>query len=89
MPFKLCTMREDKLFMCMRDNAPAKGSLFTAGGRVLKEECWSEALNRIARDEIGLQIRDIWPLRMGIWGYFYDNYGCGNDVTTHYVSSPH
>ena len=85
----LCVVREDELLMCMRDNEPARGFLFTPGGRIFKGEGWSEALIRIAITEIGLQVLDFNPILMGIWDHFYENSIFGDDVTTHYVNLPH
>jgi len=66
----LCVVREDKLLMCMRDNEPARGFLFTPGGRIFKGEGWSETLIRVAIMEIGLQVLDFNPILMGIWDHF-------------------
>ena len=85
----LCVVRGDEVLMCMRENEPAKGFLFTPGGRIFKGERWSAALSRIAITEIGLQTRNINPILMGIWDHFYENSVFGRDVSTHYVNLPH
>jgi colanic acid biosynthesis protein WcaH len=85
----LCVVRDNELLMCMRNNEPAKGFLFTPGGRIFKGECWSAALNRIATTEIGLPTWDLNPILMGVWDHFYENSVFGSHVSTHYVNLPH
>ena len=65
-----------------RKNEPAKGEWFIPGGVVRKGESLQEAVQRVAREEIGcgVSIRT----RLGVYEHFYDvsEYG---DVSKHYV----
>jgi len=73
-----------------RKNAPAKGWWFTPGGRVRKHEPLQDALERVAREELGLtySVYDRVQL-MGAWDHFYPDSAFSAFVSTHYVNLPH
>lgn len=77
-----------KLLMGKRNNEPLRGSWFTPGGRIFKNEHFQDAFNRIANDELGLNLNYEDFNIMGIWDHFYKESKFDN-VSTHYVNLPH
>ncbi len=79
-----------ELLLGLRKNRPAQGYWFTPGGRIFKNEPLDNALHRVARDEICLQLS--WLNRaapLGAWDHFYTDSAFNFDVSTHYVNLPH
>ena len=77
-----------------RENAPARHTWFTPGGRIRKGEPWREALARVATVELGVDglTAAAWVRRaqlMGVWDHVYPDSACAADVPTHYVNLPH
>lgn len=77
-----------------RLNAPARGTWFTPGGRVRKGEPLTAALQRVAREELGLppQLGAALLARaqlMGAWDHFFPDATFSASVPTHYVNLPH
>ncbi|WMD23875.1 GDP-mannose mannosyl hydrolase [Achromobacter seleniivolatilans] len=70
----------------LRTNPPAQGAWFVPGGRIRKNETLRNALQRIARDELGLPIApDAWQPR-GVYEHFYGtNFSGEAGRSTHYV----
>lgn len=70
----------------LRTNPPAQGAWFVPGGRIRKNETLRDALQRIARDELGLPIApDAWQPR-GVYEHFYGtNFSGEAGRSTHYV----
>ena len=86
----LCLVCNGQLLLGKRNNEPLKGHWFTPGGRILKNEPWADCLRRVARSELGLEIRSPENFSlMGIWDHFYNNSILGQDISTHYVNLPH
>ena len=86
----LCLVCNGKILLGNRCNEPLKGQWFTPGGRVLKNEKWQTALQRIAPTELGLlSVKPADFQFMGIWDHFYPNSIYGTKITTHYVNLPH
>ena len=85
----LCIVCDDQLLLGERNNKPAKGFLFTPGGRIRKNETWDAALSRIIKDELGLKKGYLTKKTlMGIWDHFYNDSAFSDDVSTHYVNLP-
>ena len=85
----LCLVHDGKILLGLRQNEPLKGQWFTSGGRILKNERWQDALERIAKTELGLPLTHVECQLMGVWDHFYANSAVGADVSTHYVNLPH
>lgn len=91
----LClTDPEGRLLLGLRKNAPARGWWFTPGGSIRKNEPLAQALQRVARDELGAPaaVAAGWPGRarlMGAWDHFYDDSAFDAAGSTHYVNLPH
>lgn len=86
----LCIVCDGSLLLGLRNNEPLKGGWFTPGGRILKNEAWTESLKRIALSELGLQVDGSEHFRlMGVWDHFYENSVISENISTHYVNLPH
>ena len=85
----LCIVHQDKILLGKRNNPPAKDFYFTPGGRIYKNEPWQDAMQRIAKDELGIDIQvSEWQL-MGMWDHFYKDSIINEDISTHYVNMPY
>ena len=85
----LCLYFEGQILLGLRENEPAKDFWFTPGGRIIKNESWQNALSRIAKNELGLELKADLALLMGVWDHFYDNSVISDFTSTHYVNLPH
>jgi colanic acid biosynthesis protein WcaH len=73
-----------------RNNRPAAGCWFVPGGRVLKGERLAQAVVRVARDELGLELAPGEAEFVGPFEHFYDdNFADAPDVPTHFVVLAH
>ncbi|CAM3930912.1 GDP-mannose mannosyl hydrolase [Bordetella bronchialis] len=70
----------------LRGNPPAQGRWFVPGGRIRKGEALAGALQRLAREELGMALPPAdWRLH-GVYEHFYDiNFAGEAGMTTHYV----
>ena len=67
-----------------RTNRPAQGRWFVPGGRIRKNERVREALLRISKRELGVEIPQ--AKLLGVFDHLYpDNFLGAPNVTTHYV----
>ena len=78
-----------EILLGKRVNEPAKGNWFVPGGRIFKSETLDEAFNRIAREELGLDIKREKSKFYGLYEHFYENSVFGSDFGTHYVVLAH
>ena len=86
----LCLICNGQILLGKRSNEPLKGTWFTPGGRIHKNETWQGALLRIAEVELGLSgiaVEDF--SLMGVWDHFYNNSALDQNTSTHYVNLPH
>lgn len=70
-----------------RRNRPAQNFWFVPGGRIRKNERSQDSLQRIARDELGIEAVDVSGGKLlGVFDHFYDDnfYGVPG-IGTHYV----
>lgn len=75
---------EGKILLGRRTNRPAQGMWFVPGGRIRKNERVSEALLRISRRELGVEISQ--AKLIGVFDHLYpDNFLGAPGVSTHYV----
>ena len=74
---------EGEILLGKRTNRPAQGDWFVPGGRVLKDETFEEAFNRLIKAELGLSTAQ--SNFKGIYQHFYDDNFSEDVFTTHYV----
>jgi colanic acid biosynthesis protein WcaH len=53
----LVTNHQGEYLLVKRSRAPAKGSWWFPGGRILKDETWKDACFRKAKEELGIALR--------------------------------
>jgi colanic acid biosynthesis protein WcaH len=77
---------DGRILVGRRNNEPAKGSLFTPGGRITKNETLAAAFRRISLAELGVA-RNIEDARfVGVYEHFYaTNRQERSGFGTHYV----
>lgn len=74
----------DEILLGRRTNRPARGLWFVPGGRIRKDERVPEALRRISRREVGLELRE--AKLLGVFDHLYpDNFADAPGISTHYV----
>jgi colanic acid biosynthesis protein WcaH len=74
----------------LRKNEPAKDYWFVPGGRILKNERIPQALERIAKEELGIKIAYEQAEFLGVFEHFYtSNFAQKEGFTTHYVALAH
>jgi len=75
-----------ELLIGRRTHAPARGYAFVPGGRVMKGETLAIALQRIAKEETGLDLTLNQVVLHGIYDHIYDD-SCFDDasISTQYV----
>jgi len=76
--------KDDKVLLGKRVNKPAQGYFFSTGGRVHKNETITNAMARIAKNELNITVT-LTPKFIGVFELFYDD-SIYKDVSTHYVS---
>jgi len=80
----LLVENEGKYLLGRRTNKPAKGYFFSTGGRVHKNETIDDAMIRIARNELNIELKST-PKFIGVFEHFYDD-SMYENVSTHYVN---
>ncbi len=69
-----------------RVNRPARGYWFVPGGRITKNEKIADAIKRISRTELGIEISLPDTQLLGVFEHMYDeNYLGEEGINTHYV----
>ncbi|WP_255196433.1 GDP-mannose mannosyl hydrolase [Halorarius litoreus] len=68
-----------------RQNEPVKGWWFLPGGRVHKGETRTEAVHRVAREELGIEVDIVESL--GAFEHFYDTSDVEGVDTKHYLAN--
>ena len=80
----------DEILLGKRNNRPAKGYWFVPGGRIRKNETLKQALSRIAKTELGLDLNIEDAKLLGAYDHIYDdNYHGVEGINTHYVALGH
>ena len=74
----------EKILLGKRLNKPAKDYWFTIGGRILKNEHLDNTMQRIAKDELGVQLSSA-PKFIGVFEHLYDD-SIYEGVSTHYIN---
>ncbi|MCB5183698.1 GDP-mannose mannosyl hydrolase [Methylobacillus gramineus] len=90
----LIIQKRDQVLLGRRLNRPAQGFWFVPGGRIMKNETISAALNRVLDQELSiataLNNHNIKPELMGAYQHFYDDSFVGDvGISTHYVVLGH
>lgn len=67
-----------------RNNEPAKGMYFTPGGRTFKLEEFGDAVKRISKNEVGLELSN--GQIHGVYHHIYPNNFRDVSFSTHYVN---
>jgi len=80
----LLVKKDNKILLGKRINKPAQGYLFSIGGRVYKNETIDNAMIRIAKIELNIELNST-PRFVGVFEHFYDD-SVYEDVSTHYVN---
>ena len=76
--------KDNKILLGKRINKPAQGYFFSTGGRVNKNETIDNAMARIAKNELNIELKST-PKFIGVFEHFYDD-SMFEDVSTHYVN---
>ena len=77
---------EGKVLVGLRRNRPAQNTWFVPGGKILKDERIAEAIQRISRVELGVEISSSQAHFMGVYEHLYpDNFTGKPGVSTHYI----
>jgi colanic acid biosynthesis protein WcaH len=77
--------QKNRVLLGRRLNAPAKGFWFVPGGSVKKRESLRQALARIARGELGIELPEGSVELLGVYDHFYGDSFFDPQVPTHYV----
>ncbi|WP_232508570.1 GDP-mannose mannosyl hydrolase [Haloarcula marismortui] len=76
---------DEGLLFGKRTNEPAKGYWFLPGGRVEKGETRTEAVDRIAKQELGLSVKIVESL--GAFEHIYETSDVAGVNTKHYLAN--
>jgi len=74
---------EGNVLLGKRTNRPAQGFWFVPGGRILKDESFEQAFNRLVNIELGLSNQQVTFL--GTYQHFYEDNFSTDAFSTHYV----
>jgi len=75
---------DDKVLLGKRINKPAQGCFFSIGGRINKGETISNAITRIAKNELNIKLKSKLKF-IGVFEHFYDD-SMYESVSTHYIN---
>ena len=76
---------EGGVLLGLRKNEPAKGEWFVPGGTVLKNERLVEAVQRVAKTELGCKVEIV--ERLGAYEHFYETSEVEGVDSKHYVAN--
>ena len=76
--------KDNKILLGKRINKPAQGYFFSTGGRVNKNEAIDNAMSRIAKNELNIELKTT-PKFIGVFEHFYDD-SIYENISTHYVN---
>ena len=82
----LAIINNNKILLGLRINEPAKGYLFTPGCRTFKYEKLDDAIMRVAKTELNLDIESSRAKHIGVYDHIYTNNFKDNKFGTHYVN---
>lgn len=81
----LVVLTDDGLVLAKRTNEPAKGEWFVPGGRVRKGERLEDAVHRVAREELGIEVEIIESL--GAYEHLYPESDVDGSGGKHYLAN--
>lgn len=78
---------EGEILLGWRNNLPARGYWFVPGGRIQKDEHFSDAFQRILRTETGLEYDLENATFLGVFEHIYpnENFASEPGFSTHYI----
>ena len=76
--------KDNKVLLGRRVNKPAQGYFFSTGSRINKNETINNAMVRIAKNELNIELKSI-PKFKGVFEHFYDD-SIYQGISTHYVN---
>lgn len=76
---------EGGVLLGKRENEPARGEWFVPGGTVMKNERRAEAVQRVAREELGAPV--VIDERLGVHEHFYDTSEFPDIDSKHYLAT--
>ena len=76
--------KDNKFLLGRRVNKPAQGYFFSTGGRINKNESIDNAMSRIAKNELNIELKTT-PKFIGVFEHFYDD-SIYENISTHYVN---
>lgn len=79
----LVVRHDGDVLLGKRTNEPARGEWFVPGGTVFKHERLEDAVHRVARDEVGVEITV--DRLLGVYEHFYDEAELDDVGGKHYV----
>ena len=80
----LLVKKDNKILLGKRINKSAQDYFFSIGGRIYKSETIDNAMTRIAKNELNIELK-LMPRFIGVFEHFYDD-SIYQDVSTHYVN---
>lgn len=79
-------VEQSRFLLGKRINPPAKDYWFVPGGRIRKNESFSDAFSRITESELGFAIDITKAKFLGPYEHFYQDSIFSDNVSTHYVA---
>ena len=76
--------KDNKVLLGKRKNKPAQGYFFSTGSRINKNETINNAMVRIAKNELNVELKSM-PKLIGVFEHFYGD-SIYPDASTHYVN---
>ena len=75
---------DESVLLVRRTNEPAKGEWFWPGTRLYKGETFEQAVRRLAREELGIEVTI--RRRIGVYNHFWETADLPDVETTHTVN---
>jgi colanic acid biosynthesis protein WcaH len=77
---------EEKVLLGLRKNRPAQNTWFVPGGKIMKDEHIADAIRRISKAELGVEIPITQAQFKGVYEHLYkDNFAEAPGIGTHYI----
>ena len=76
--------KSNKILLGRRINKPAQSYFFSIGGRINKNEAIDNAIVRIAKNELNIELKSKLEF-IDVFEHFYDD-GIYENISTHYVN---
>lgn len=77
--------KQGNVLLGERTNRPAQGYWFVPGGRILKDETFEQAFERLTKIELGTELTLSEAKFIGPYEHHYDDNFSGTGFSTHYV----